>query len=91
MSKAFPIIAGTADIPSQKNLLFRNLKYLTNGSIIKVKLDCYNESSPADLNKQIREELGSYIVPLTNIAVSCLSNFFIEGKEPNKNTAVYKR
>lgn len=32
MSKAFPIIAGTADIPSQENLLFGNLKHLTINS-----------------------------------------------------------
>ena len=58
MSKAFPIIAGTADIPSQENLLFGNLKHLTDGSIIKAKPDCYGGSRPMDLNKQIREELG---------------------------------
>lgn len=34
MSTVFPIIAGTADIPSQENLLFGNLKNLTDGSIM---------------------------------------------------------
>ena len=63
MSKAFPIIAGTADISSQENLLFGNLKHLTDGSITKAKPDCYGGSRPGDLNKQIREELGPYIVP----------------------------
>ena len=91
MSKAFPIIAGTADISSQENLLFGNLKHLTNGSITKAKPDCYDGSRPADLNKQIREELGPYIVPSTNTAAPCLPNFFTEGKGPNGNTAVCKR
>ena len=91
MSKAFPIIAGTADIPSQENLLFGNLKHLTDGSITKAKPDCYDGSRPADLNKQIREELGPYIVPSTNTAAPCLPNFFTEGKGPNGNTAVCKR
>ena len=91
MSKAFPIIAGTSDIPSQENLLFGNLKHLTDGSITKAKPDFYDGSRPADLNKQIREELGPYIVPSTNSAAPCLANFFTEGKGPNGNTAVCKR
>ena len=91
MSKAFPIIAGTSDIPSQENLLFGNLKHLTDGSITKAKPDCYDGSHPTDLNKQIREELGPYIVPSTNTAAPCLPNFFTEGKGPNGNTAVCKR
>ena len=91
MSKAFPIIAGTSDIPSQENLLFGNLKHLTDGSITKAKPDCYDGSRPADLNKQIREELGPHIVPSTNTAAPCLPNFFTEGKGPNGSTAVCKR
>lgn len=91
MSKAFPIIAGTADIHSQENLLFGNLKHMTDGSITKAKPDFYDGSRPADLNKQIREELGSYIVPSTNTAAPCLPNFFTEGKGPNGSTAVCKR
>ena len=92
MSKAFPIIAGAAaNIPSQENLLFGNLKHLTDGSITKAKPDCYDGSRPADLNRQIREELGPYIVPSTNTASPCLPNFFTEGKGPNENTAVCKR
>ena len=91
MSKAFPIIAGTADIPSQENLLFGNLKHLTDGSITKAKPDCYDGSRPADLNKQIREELGPYIVPSTNTAAPCLPNFFTEAKGPKGTTDVCKR
>ena len=91
MSKAFPIIAGTSDIPSQANLLFGNLEHLTDGSITKAKPDCYDGSRSADLNKQIREELGPYIVPSTNTAAPCLPNFFTEGKGPNKSTATCKR
>ena len=91
MSKAFPIIAGTPNIPSQENLLLGNLKHLTDGSITKAKPDCYDGSRPADLNKQIREVLGPYIVPSTNTAAPCLPNFFTEGKGPNGNTAVCKR
>ena len=91
MSKAFPIIAGTAGIPSQENLLFGNLKYLTDGSITQAKPDFYDGSRPAEFKKQIREELGPYIVPSTNTAAPCLPNFFTEGKGLNGTTAVCKR
>ena len=91
MSKVFPIIAGTADIPSQENLPFGNLKPLTDGSITKTKPDFYDGSRPADLHKHIREELGPYIVPSTNTAAPCLPNFFTEGKGPKGNAAVCKR
>ena len=91
MRKAFPIIAGTADIPSQENLLFGNLKDLTDVSITKAKPDFYDGSRPADLRKDIREKLGPYIIPSTNTAAPCLPNFFTEGKGPNGNAAVCKR
>ena len=91
MSKAFPIIAGTADIPSQENLPFGNLKDLTDGSITKAQPDFYDGTCPAELNKQIRADLGPYIVPSTNTAAPCLPNLFAEGKGPNGNTAVCKR
>lgn len=44
MSKTFLIIAEIVNVFSQKNLLFQNLKHLTNNSIIKIKSDFYNES-----------------------------------------------
>lgn len=95
MSKAFPLITGTADIPSQENLRFTNLKDLTDGSITQAQPDYYDGARPVQLNKQIREELGPYITPSTNTAAPCLPNFFVEGKGPKgltdvcKNQAVY--
>lgn len=95
MSKAFPLITGTADIPSQENLRFTNLKDLTDGSITQAQPDFYDGARPGELNKQIREELGPYITPSTNTAAPCLPNFFAEGKGPkgltdvSKNQAMY--
>ena len=91
MSKVFPIIAGTADIPSQESLLFGNLMDLTDGSIPKAKPDFYDGSYPADLHKDIREKLGPYIVPSTNTAAPCLPNFFTEGKGPDGLPTVCRR
>jgi len=90
MSKVFPIITGTADIPSQENLRFGNLKDLTDGSITKAQPDFYDGARPEDLNRQIREELGPYIVPSTNTAAPCLPNFFTEAKGPNGGTPTCK-
>ena len=53
MSTAFPIIAGSTDIPHSENLPFRNLKDLTNGSLVKGQPDFYNGTRPAEINKQI--------------------------------------
>ena len=82
MSTAFPIIAGSACIPTphSENLYFGNLKDLTDGSISKAKPDFYDGSRPIDLHKDIREDLGPYIVPSTDTAAACLPNFFTEGK-----------
>ena len=91
MSKVFPIITGTADIPSQENLRFTNLQNLTDGSITKAQPDFYDGARPEELNKQIREELGPYIVPSTNTAAPCLPNFCTEGKRPDGSAPVCKR
>ena len=95
MSKVFPLITGTADIPSQENLRFTNLKDLTDGSITQAQPDFYDGARPEELNKRIREELGPYITPSTNTSIPCLPNFFAEGKGPkgltdiSKNQAMY--
>ena len=90
MSKVFPIIAGTADFPSQENLRFTNLKDLTDGSITQAQPDLYDGARPQELNTQIREQLGPFIVPSTNTAAPCLPNFFTEGKGPKGPADVNK-
>ena len=91
MSKAFPFISGTADIPSQENLIFGNLKDLTDGSITKAQPDFYDGAAPDESNKQIRADLGPYIVPSSNTTAPCLPNFFTEGKGADGSSAVCKR
>ena len=88
MSKAFPIITGTADIPSQENLYFGNLKDLTDGSITKAKPDFYDGARPTELNRQVREQLSEYIEPSTKKNAPLLPNFFTEGKGPDGSAPV---
>lgn len=90
MSKAFPIIVGTANIPSQENVLFGNLKNLTDGTITKAKPDFYDGSHPDELHKQIRAALSPYIVPSTNDSLPCVPNFFTEGKGSDGSSTVCK-
>ena len=91
ISRAFPIIAGTTDIPSQENLRFTNLKDLIDGSIIKPQSNLYDGVRSEKLNKQIRDELGPYIILSTNTVAPCLPNFFTKAKGPKETTDVYKR
>ncbi|KAK3170693.1 hypothetical protein OEA41_002775 [Lepraria neglecta] len=88
MSKAFPIIAGTADITSQEHLYFGNLKHLTDGSIMKAKPDFYDGARPAELNTQVREQLSEYIEPSAKKNAPCLPNFFTEAKGPDGSAPV---
>jgi len=91
MSRVFPIIAGTIDIFSQENLRFTNLKNLIDSFIIKSQSDLYDGVRPEKLNKQIRDELGFYIVLSTNTVASYLPNFFTKTKDFKKITDVCKR
>ncbi|MCJ1461973.1 hypothetical protein MMC07_000573 [Pseudocyphellaria aurata] len=88
MSTVSSTIIGTANFPSQCNLLFGNLENLTDGSITYARPDCYDGSLPLDLNRQIREDLGPYISPSTITTAPCLPNFFFEGKGPFEYLAV---
>jgi len=86
----FLIIVNTVDIFSQENLWFTNLKDLINDFIIKTQSDFYDKTRSEELNKQIREDLESYIVPSTNAVALCLLNFFIENKDFKELTDVCK-
>ncbi|KAL9045064.1 MAG: hypothetical protein Q9214_001849 [Letrouitia sp. 1 TL-2023] len=88
MSKAFPIITGTADLPSQENLRFGNLKDLTDGSITKAQPDFYDGIRPMELNRQVRERISEYIEPSTKKNAPLLPNFFTEGKGPDGSAPV---
>ncbi|MCJ1471342.1 hypothetical protein MMC07_009990 [Pseudocyphellaria aurata] len=91
MSTVLPIIAGSADVYSQQNLVFGNLENLTDGSITKAKPDCYDGTHPDNLKSQIRQDLGRYILPSTNTTAPCVPNFFIEAKGPTGNPTVCER
>lgn len=53
-------------------------------------MNFYDKTRSEELNKQIQEELESYIVSLMNTAASCLLNFFMKKKSSKKNTFTCK-
>lgn len=91
MRKPFPIILGNSDIPSAWELPFGNLKPLTDGTLVDAKPDFYDGARPIQIDRQIRAELGSYIIPSTQHQAPALSNFFTEVKGPDGSGAVAKR
>ena len=91
MSTVYPLIAGSADIPHEENLLFGNLKDLTDGSIVKAKPDFYHGATPVEIDPRIREKLGTYIMPSKNTTAPCLPNFFLEAKGQTGSAVVARR
>ncbi len=91
MRKPFPTISGDADIPSAGELPFGNLEPLTDGTLVDAKPDFYDGARPAQIDRQIRAELGSYITPSTQQQAPALPNFFTEAKGPDGSAAVAKR
>ncbi|KAL9100361.1 MAG: hypothetical protein Q9163_004252 [Psora crenata] len=91
MSDVFPLIQGTARIPSAKNMVFGNLEPLTHGNFVDAKPDFYDGAHPAQIDMRIREELGLYIIPATQGQAPALPTFFTEVKGPDGSGAVAKR
>lgn len=91
MGDVFPIMQGTARIPSAKNLGFGNLEPLTHGNLVDAKPDFYDGARPAQIDLRFREELGSYITPATQSQAPALPNLFFEAKGPDGSAAVAKR
>lgn len=91
MRKPFPVILGDADIPSAGELPFGNLKPLSDGTLVDAKPDFYDGASPAQIDRRIRAEPGSYITPSTQHQAPALPNFFTEVKGPDGSGAVAKR
>lgn len=91
-SSVFPIVTGNARIPSQEQILFSNLAPLTDGNITQSKPDFYDGSRPEQLDRQVRVEFGSYIVPSAAIQhAPMLPNFFAELKGPAGRSDVAMR
>ncbi|KAI9670729.1 MAG: hypothetical protein M1817_003839 [Caeruleum heppii] len=91
MSTGFPIIAGEANAHSAENLAFGNLEPLTDGTLVDAKPDFYDGAPPAQIDRRVRADLSSYIIPSTQRQAPALPNFFAEAKGPKGSAVVAKR
>ncbi|KAH0544333.1 hypothetical protein FGG08_001474 [Glutinoglossum americanum] len=91
MRTVFPIFSGTANVPNEGGLLFTNLEPLTDGTLVDARPDYYDGARPEQIDKRVRDELESVIIPSTMQHAPCLPNLFVEGKGPDGSPAVAKR
>lgn len=91
MSTVFSVIQKSVHISFARNMLFNNLKSVINCNFIDVKLNFYDETCLAQIDRWIRAELDSYITSSTQLQTLALVNFFTEIKSSDKNVTVTKR
>ncbi|EDN03890.1 predicted protein [Histoplasma mississippiense (nom. inval.)] len=70
---------------------FGNLAPLTDGTLASARPDHFYGARPEQLNRQIRKELSSQIVPSTQDDLPIAPNFFLEAKGPDGSLAVATR
>ncbi|KAL9060054.1 MAG: hypothetical protein Q9162_000904 [Coniocarpon cinnabarinum] len=91
IATVWPIIFGGVTIPCSRNIEFNNLAPVTDGALSKGKPGYYEGSPPEDVRKHVRDELGDYIIPCTELSRPCLPNFFVEVNGPEGNGRVLLR
>ena len=79
MSTVLPIITGEANTTTANGLSFNDLEHLTDGSLTKSVSSCCDGLLSVEIDLQIRQDLGRYIVPSKKTITPCLPNFFLEG------------
>ncbi|KAF7503146.1 hypothetical protein GJ744_004288 [Endocarpon pusillum] len=88
-----PIIEGKIEDNKcvEEDILFTNLAPLINDALTAAKPDLYYGARPEQLNRRVRDELSSYIIPSTQDDLPIVPNFFLEAKGPNGAAAVARR
>lgn len=88
-----PIIEGkiTDDKCVEGEILFTNLKPLTNDMFTAAKPDLYYGARPEQLDRRIRDELSGHIIPSTQDDLPIAPNFFLAVKGPDGTPAVARR
>ncbi|EGE00672.1 hypothetical protein TESG_07969 [Trichophyton tonsurans CBS 112818] len=70
---------------------FGNLAPLTDSTLANAKPDHFFGARPEQLDPDIRDELGEFIVPSTQTSLPMAPNFFLETKGPDGSLAVATR
>lgn len=92
MSTVFPTIRGQhTEIPHELDAPFTGLKSITKEVITTTQPDFYDGANPWNIDKQVRDELGPFIIPTIHARAPVVPNFFLEAKLPSGNVDVAKR
>lgn len=88
-----PIIEGkiTDDKCVEGEVLFTNLKPLTNDMLTAAEPDLYDGARPEQLDRRFRDELSGHIIPSTQDDLPIAPNFFLAAEGPNGTAAVARR
>jgi hypothetical protein len=70
---------------------FTNLDHLTDGTLVPGNPDIYYGARPEQLDRQVRNELTSRVVPSTQHDLPMAPNFFLAAKGPDGSLAVAGR
>lgn len=89
-SNVFPLIRGRETVPYGQDHCFNHLEPLAP-NISDPKPDYYNGSRPSQINSDVRNDLGPYIVPCNNQHRPALTYFFTEAKGPDGKASEVKR
>lgn len=91
LCNVIPLIAGTANIPNERNLQFTNFESLTNEATVKAVPDYFDGARKGDIHTQVRHELDKTIIPTRHPGAPAIPNFFLEAKAPSGGTDVALR
>ncbi|KAH8587339.1 hypothetical protein B0O99DRAFT_678204 [Bisporella sp. PMI_857] len=91
MRDLIPIICGESDIPNKQNLQFTRLEPIAGGATVDGKPDFYDGARVEEIDKQVQEDLGSFIIPTRHRTAPVAPNFFLEAKAPKGAADVAKR
>lgn len=80
MRDLVPIIAGKSSILNKQNLPFIGLDSRTHGTTVDCQADFYNGARLLDISKQVRDDLGRFIIPTRHRAAPAALDFLLEVK-----------
>ncbi|KAL9621088.1 MAG: hypothetical protein Q9160_004473 [Pyrenula sp. 1 TL-2023] len=91
--ETLPTILGKKrrDCPSAGNVPFSNIDDMAPDIFKKPKPDLYWGARPAQINRQVRQDLNHQILPSTKADYPAAPNFFFETKGPSGSAAVQRR
>jgi hypothetical protein len=92
-SNVIPIIEGSNMDGNRVSgqIPFNNLEPLTDGSLVPGNPDRYHGARPEEIDRRVRANLETLIIPSTQRDLPAAPNFFVAVKGPDGSAAVAKR